>query len=301
MLTYSQISARAYDTMGSPQDSGVSLANIQQDINQAQQLFKHAVRGYWDRNQVTANLVSGQQDYTMPANFVRTTEVTITANGIVYPLVQVASEHQWNQLNVIPAVTIYIPTRFFIKGFNVISIWPAPSTTNVGALSVSFKPRTRDWYSSSLGDVTGTANITNGSVLVTDSATSFLPSMIGDGFTVTDGTGGNWYPVQSVPTNSTLNLQNNYIDQTNGTARYLIGQVPDIPEDYHMALVYFPLYQFELKRGNMKAAENYLALFQNLLDKYEETYAVKTTGIVQTKQRGAVYSVFGIPPTNITA
>lgn len=300
MLTYSQISARAYDTMGSPNDNGVSLANITQDINQAQQLFKNAVRNYWTRNQVTTSLVSGQQDYTMPANFVRTTEVTITANGIVYPLVQVASEHKWNQLNIIPSVTIYIPTRFFIKGFNVISVWPAPSTNNIGTLSVSFQPRTRDW-STNLADITGTASVTNNNTLVTDSATSFKAQMIGDGFTVTDGTGGNWYPIQTVPTSSTLTLQNAYVDQTNSTASYLIGQVPDIPEDYHMALVYFPLYQFELKRGNMKEAEAYLGLFQNLLDKYEDTYAVKTTGIVQTKQRGAVYSIFGIPPSNISA
>ena len=293
------IQARAYDTMGSPQDNGVTMANISQDINQAQQLFKNAVRNYWTRNQVTTSLVSGQQDYTMPANFVRTTEVTVTANGIVYPLKQVASEHQWNQLNIIPAVTIYIPTRFFIKGFNVISLWPAPSTNNIGTLSVSFQPRTRDW-STALADITGTASLSNGKTLVTDSATSFLPQMVGDAFTVTDGTGGNWYPIQTVPTNNTLNLQNNYVDNTNTSASYLIGQVPDIPEDYHMALVYFPLYQFELKRGNMKEAEAYLGLFQNLLDKYEDTYAIKTTGIVQTKQRGAVYSVFGIPPSGLT-
>lgn len=300
MLTYSQIQARAYDTMGSPQDNGVTLANITQDINQGLQLFKNAARKYWTRNQVTTSLVTGQQDYTLPANFVRTTEVTVTANGIVYPLKQVASEHKWNQLNIIPAVTIYIPTNFFIKGFNVISLWPAPSTNNIGTLSVSFEPRLRDW-SSNLADVTGTANVTNSNVAVVDSATSFTNSMAGDAFTVTDGTGGNWYPIQSITDNKHLTLQNDYIDQTNGTASYLIGQVPDIPEDYHMALIYFPLYQFELKRGNQKAAENYLALFNNLLDQYTEVYSLKTTGIVQTKQRGAVYSVFGIPPSNISA
>lgn len=300
MITYSQISTRSYDTMGSPNDGGITLSNITQDINQAQQMFKNAVRNYWTRNQVTTSLVSGQQDYTMPANFVRTTEVTIMANGIVYPLEQVASEHKWNQLNIIPSVTIYIPTRYFIKGFNVISVWPAPSTNNIGSLSVSFQPRTRDW-STALADITGTAKVNNGSVLVTDSATSFSQSMAGDAFTVIDGTGGNWYPIQSVPTNSTLNLQNYYVDQTNLTANYLIGQVPDIPEDYHMALVYFPLYQFELKRGHMKEAQAYYALFNDLLNRYEDTYAVKTTGIVQTKQRGASYSVFGIPPSNISA
>jgi hypothetical protein len=172
--------------MGSPNDNGVTLANITQDINQAQQLFKNAVRNYWTRNQVTTSLVTSQQDYTMPANFVRTTEVTITANGIVYPLEPVASEHHWNQLNIIPSVTIYIPTRYFIKGFNVISIWPAPSTNNIGTLSVSFQPRTRDW-SSALADITGTASVNNGNVTVTDSATSFTPSMVGDAFTGISG------------------------------------------------------------------------------------------------------------------
>ena len=217
----------------------------------------------------------------------------------MYPLLPVSSEYKWNQLNIIPSVTIYIPTRYFVKGFNVISVWPAPSTANIGTLSVSFEPRLRDW-SSALADTTGTAAVNNGQTLVTNASTTFTPSMIGMGFTVTDGTGGNWYPITSVPTNSTLNLQNNYIDQTNGTASYLIGQIPDIPEDYHMALVYFPLYQFELKRGNMKKAEQYLGLFQNLLDQYEEVYAVKTTGIVMTKQRGASYSIFGVPPTSLS-
>lgn len=300
MLTYSQISSRSFDTMGSPQDNGVTLANISQDINQGLQLFKNAARKYWTRNQVTTSLVVSQQDYTMPANFVRATEVTVTANGIVYPLKPIYSEHKWNQLNIIPAVTIYIPTNYFVKGFNVISLWPAPSTNNIGSLSVSFEPRLRDW-STNLADVIGTASVTNGNVVVTDSATSFVNAMAGDAFTVTDGTGGNWYPIQSVTDNKHLSLQNNYIDQTNATASYLIGQVPDIPEDYHMALVYYPLYHFELKRGNMKEAEGYLGLFQTLLDQYTEVYALKTTGIVQTKQRGASYSVFGIPPSNISA
>jgi hypothetical protein len=300
MLTYSMITSRAYDTMGSPNDNGVSMGNIVQDVNTAQQLFKNAVRNYWTRNQVTTNLVPSRQDYTMPANFVRTTEVTITANGIVYPLEPVASEHKWNQLNIIPAVTIYIPTRYFIKGFNVISVWPAPSTNNIGTLSVSFQPRTRDW-STNLADITGTASVSNGDAVITDSATSFKPLMVGDAFTVTDGTGGNWYPIQSVGSDNMLTLQNYYIDQTNSAASYLIGQVPDIPEEYHPALEFFPLFMFEMKRGNKDAANNYLGLFQNLLDKYEDTYAVKTTGIVQTKQRGASYSIFGLPPTNISS
>lgn len=296
MITFNQLASRAYDIIGSPVDS-ITQTNIAQDINQGLRLFKNAARRYWTRKQITANLVSGQQDYQLPADFVRTTEVTITSNGIVYPLVEVPSEHIWNELNVIPAVTIYIPTKFFIKGFNVISVWPAPSTANVGTLSVSYEPRLPDY---SLADVKGTAGVNDGSTLVTDSATSFTPSMVNMWFSVLDGTGGNWYQIAEVPTSSTLNLANFYQDQTNAAASYIIGACPDIPEDYHMALVYYAAYQFFLKRKDTGQAEAYLGMFQNLLDEYTETYANKSTGIVFTKQAAEVYSVFGIPPFNIS-
>src|ERR1035437_8653377 len=122
MITINQLATRAYDMVGSPNDGGITLANIKQDIMQGQSLLKNAARRYWTRKQITANLVASQKDYQMPADFVRPTEVTITANGIVYPLVEVQSEHKWNELNIIPTVTIYIPTRYFVKGNNVISI-----------------------------------------------------------------------------------------------------------------------------------------------------------------------------------
>lgn len=297
MLTFQKLASRAYDIIGSPNDGGVSQANIAQDINQGLRLFKNAARRYWTRKEITSGLVNGQQDYQLPADFVRTTEVKITANGIVYPLTEVPSEHKWNELNIIPAVTIYIPTMFFVKGFNVISIWPAPSTSNVGTLSVSYEPRLPDY---SLPDITGTCSVSNGSQIVTDSGASFTQSLVNAWFSVTDGTGGNWYQVASVQDTSHLTLANFYQDQTNTTATYIIGAAPDIPEDYHMGLIYYAAYQFYLKRKDTNNANQYLSLFQNLLDQYQETYSSKTTGVVFTKQAGDVYNIFNIPPTGLT-
>lgn len=297
MLTFQSLASRAYDMVGSPNDGGVTQANIKQDINQGLKLFKNAARRYWTRKQIVTNLVNGQQDYQLPADFVRTTEVTITANGIVYPLTEVPSEHKWNELNIIPAVTIYIPTMYFVKGFNVVSVWPAPSTNNVGTLNISYEPRLPDY---TLPDVTGTASVSNGSQTVTDSAASFTQSMVNAWFSVTDGTGGNWYQIASVQDASHLTLANYYIDQTNASAAYTIGAAPDIPEDYHMGLVYYAAYQFYLKRKDDGNANQFYGLFQNLLDQYQETYASKTTGIVFTKQAGDVYNIFNIPPTGIT-
>jgi len=296
MLTFPQIASRAYDMVGSPNDNGVTQANIKQDVNQALKLFKNAARRYWTRRQIQTGLVNGQQDYQLPADFVRTTEVTITANGIVYPLTEVPSEHKWNELNIIPAVTIYIPTMFFVKGFNVISIWPAPSTDNVGTLNVSYEPRLPDY---TLADTTAsTISVTNGSQTVT--GTGFNQTMVNMWLSVTDGTGGNWYQIASVTNSTELKLANYYIDETNATAAYIIGACPDIPEDYHMALVYYAAYQFYLKRKDDGNANQFLGLFQTLLDQYQETYASKTTGIVFTKQAGDIYNIFNIPPTGLT-
>lgn len=297
MLTLNQIASRAYDMVGSPNDNGVTTANIAQDVKQGLQLFKNAARRYWTRKQITASLVNGQQDYELPADFVRATEITITANGIVYPLTEVPSEHKWNELNIIPAVTIYIPTMYFVKGFNVISIWPAPSTNNIGTLNVSYEPRLPDY---SLADVTGTASVSNGSQTVTDSGANFTQSMVNMWFSVTDGTGGNWYQIASVQDSSHITLANYYQDQTNASATYIIGPCPDIPEDYHMALMYYAAYQFYLKRKDEGNANQFLSLFQNLLDQYQETYSSKTTGVVFTKQAGDVYNIFNIPPTQLT-
>lgn len=298
MLTFNQLTTRVNDITGVSQStSSQDYLNAKMDVMQGLRLFKNAARRYWTRKQITAQLVVSQQDYELPADFVRTTEVTITANGIVYPLVEVPSEHIWNELNVIPAVTIYIPTKYFVKGFNVISIWPAPSTNGVGTLTVSYEPRTPDF---SLADVTGTASVNNNSQLITDSATSFTPSMINMWFSVTDGTGGNWYQIASVPNNNTLDLANYYQDQTNATASYIIGACPDIPEDYQLGLVYYAAYNFFLKRKDDGTAEQYLAMFNALRDEYMETYSNKTTGVVFTKQAAEVYSVFGIPPFNLS-
>ncbi len=298
MLTFNQAAARAYSLIGSPQDSGVTQAEIASDIKTGLQLFRNQARRYWTRKQITANLEVSQQDYQLPPDFVRTTEVTITANGIVYPLVEVPSEHIWNELNIIPAVTIYIPTKFFVKGPDVISIWPAPSTNNVGTLSVSYEPRVPDYIAP---DVTGTAQVTPGSQTVTDQLTSFYPAMAGMRMTVQDVTDGNWYKIASAPTTSTLLLSNYYAGVSSGIYNYLIGLTPDIPEDYHLGIVYYAAAQYYLKRKDLADDNNFLGMFQALLDQYKETYSSKTTGVVFTKQAAEVYSVFGIPPSGISA
>jgi len=143
-------------------------------------------------------------------------------------------------------MTINLPTYAFVRGFNEIGLWPTPSQTTTNGLIISYEPRLVDMV---VDDITaGTASVTNGSPLVTLS-TSIVPTGVsGMWFNVNDGTDGNWYQVASYGSSTTFNLANNYQGLTGATATYSLGQVSDLPEDYHMALPYFAAYNFFLKR-----------------------------------------------------
>lgn len=299
MLTFTTLTNRVTDITG-VSTSSTDIPNFQMDINQGLRLFKNAARRYWTRKEVTANLVENQQYYTLPADMVRVTEVRVYSNGLQYPVEQVSSEYIWNKLNIIPAVTINIPTYFFIRGRNEIGLWPIPSSNADTGLVVSYEPRLADM---SLSDVTNlTVSVTNGSTTVTNAANGFLPNMVGQWFSVTDGTDGNWYQIVTYDNAGSIELENYYQGATNssGTATCTIGQAPDIPEDYQLGLVYFAAYNFYLKRNEENSAMLYKGMFDDLLQSYRETYAAKTTGVVQSTMDKYRYNIFTIPPNTIT-
>jgi len=278
--------------------STTSVSFLKQDVNQAVRLFKNAARRYWTRQEKVTNMVANQQYYQMPADFVRVTEVRVNSNGLNFPTILINSEHLWNKLNIIPAMTINLPTYAFVRGFNEIGLWPTPSQTTTNGLIISYEPRLVDMV---VDDITaGTASVTNGSPLVTLS-TSIVPTGVsGMWFNVNDGTDGNWYQVASYGSSTTFNLANNYQGLTGATATYSLGQVSDLPEDYHMALPYFAAYNFFLKRKDMNSAQFYNQMFTDLMSQYKEVYSAKSTGIVQNAVSDYRYSLFSIPPNPIT-
>lgn len=297
MLTFNQLYGRAADLVGINSSTDTQdLTNIKQDINQGLRLFKNASRRYWTRKEVSADLVENQQYYTFPEDMVRITEVRVNSNGLNFPVNQVDSEAMWNRINIIPAMTINLPMYYFVRGYNEIGLWPIPSTAVSAGLVVSYESRLKDM---SLDDTTGTVGVTNGSQAVTSSSL-FNTSMVNMSFSVTDGSDGNWYPILSVTNANNLTLENYYQGPTSASATCIIGQVPDIPEDYQLGLVYYAAYNYYLKRNEQASATTYKALFDDLMDQYKEVYAAKTTGQVQQSIEDYRYSIFTLPPNPIT-
>jgi hypothetical protein len=297
MITYTQLYKRAADEVGiSTTTASQALTNIQQDINQGLRLFKNAARRYWTRKEVTTNLVTGQQYYTFPEDMVRITTVRCTTGSLVMPVTLIDSEELWNRLNLIPAMTVGIPTTGFVRGKNELGLYPIPSTDTANGLIVSYEPRLPEM---NVDDITSTVTLTANSTAVLKTAgTDFSASMVGS---YLQGPDGNWYPIAGFTDATHITLENIYQGATVTGASVTIGQVPDIPEDYHLGLVYFACYNYYLKRKDMGTAASYKSLYDDLFQRYEDTYAAKTTGRTQSDLIPYSYDLFGIPPMNMSA
>jgi hypothetical protein len=215
-----------------------------------------------------------------------------------WPLIQVDSEELWNKYNIIPNNTLMVPQFYFIRGRNEVGLYPIPSANVTAGLIVSYEAR---WQDMSVADTTSTTvTVTNGSQFVTNPSTNFSTNMVNQMFSVTDGTDGNWYPIISA-TSAQLTLENVYQGISENNAACTIGSVPyDIPEEFHMAFVYYAAWQFYLKRNEMNNAQLYQALYVQLFTKFVEDYAAKTTGLVQKSISDDIFNIFWLPPGTIS-
>ena len=152
-----------------------------------------------------------------------------------------------------------------------------------------------------IDDATPNINPTNGSVTVAASTNVFNSKMVGMSLQVTDGSDGNWYPIVGYTSATSITIENVYQGPTSTGVTSIIGQVPDIPEDYQLGMVYYAAYNYYLKRKDANTAAGYKALYEDLLTQYKEVYAAKTTGQVLQSLDAYSYDLFGLPPQNVTS
>jgi hypothetical protein len=301
MITYTQLYKEVADNCGfSPTTSSNSLTLAQRHINLALKKFKNASRRYWTRKEVTTNLVANQQYYTFPEDMVRITTVKATSGGLTMPITMIDSEELWNRINLVPSMTVGIPTQGFIRGRNELGLYPIPSTNYTNGLIVSYESRQKDMSIEDL--TTATLNVTNGSVsIVASSGTPFNQNMVGQWVSITDGSDGNWYQITAYTDTTHISIENYYQGPTKSAVASIIASVPDIPEDYHQALIDYACYRYFLKRKDVATSADYKSLYQDALKDYKAVYAAKTTGVTQDDLTPYSYNLFNLPPQNVTA
>ena len=271
--TFTQIISEVQS--GTQNNSAAETILFKRDANVATQRFKSVMTRAWSRIAKKANIVADQQDYQLPRSVLRPTGVDYLYGDAYVPLIEIGSEQTWNQLNAVPSVGIGTPRFFFPKGKDVISIYPIPSTAVTEGLRVYYEPKQPRMIADDL--TTGTVTVTQGSTTITHSAAGFTEAMVGRFFYTTDGTDGNDYQVVGYVDTSTLTLENFYEGTSGAGKSFVLGVVPDIPDEYHPAVTDYCFARFYLRRGDRRAAQDMMALFLSSLDECKEAYASPTS------------------------
>jgi hypothetical protein len=121
------------------------------------------------------------------------------------------------------------------------------------------------------------------------------------GYQLPTASDGNWYQITGYTDTTHITLENYYQGPTTTGVASIIASVPDIPEDYHQALVDYACYRYFMKRKDKDTAASYKSLYDDALKDYKKIYAAKTTGVTQDDLTPYAYNLFGLPPQNVTA
>lgn len=255
---------------------------LKADINLGNQKLNAAINNYFNRRSKATNMVDGQQYYQTPPDCIRVMGVDFlqsTGSSRRLPTSQIRSEYQWRQLNFNQQSSNWI-TYYFVKGADEIGLYPIPSADVTNGLIIYYEPRgtvlSQDDYT------TGTVTVTQGSNIITHSATGFTQEMVGRGFRVTDGSDGYDYKVAGFTSSSVLTLEEPYMGYSGSGKAFKIGETFLFPSEYHDAPVDFALARFYEMNNNPDRAKYHWSKFKTSVAEAKEQYASSSASQVIT-------------------
>jgi len=181
---------------------------------------------------ITETTVASQQAYNLRHNFEKVITVTVLVGTTSYTLKEVTSQNQWEQLN---QTSYSSDTASHFRIFNKqIELYPIPSSSG-NTITVFMKKKVKNIGQADY--TTGTITATNGSATITGSGTTFTSGMVGRFLKVDDD--GEWYEIDSFSSTTSITLKTKYQGTTVSGASYTIGEMPALPENFHMLPVYY--------------------------------------------------------------
>lgn len=291
MLTFQDAYQKARFVSG--QNDEATLTQLKQDINIGYKRFNAAIARYFTRKQQFTDIVADQQYYQVPVDSIRVSSITVTLpNGYIYPVKELRSEDEWRRYNITPYTSNYA-MYYFVYGNDQLGLFPIPAEDVDQGLRFVYQPQdvdlTQDDYT------TGTVVVTNDSVTVTGTSTTWTTNMIGRFFTVTDGSDGEWYEITAVPDATTLTLKTPVVGATGSGKAYRIGQTFIFPDEYDDVPIDYALYRFFESRNNADRAAYHKKNFDDTVEDAVRRYASSTSSNVITEDNEAL-NIWWLPP-----
>jgi len=281
MLSYTSLRNR-FAVLANTTNSTV-LTNADAWINDAHRIFISKTNGYFTEATGTETSVASQQAYALPYNCEKINSVTFTIDDFKYPLIEVNSRKDWDELQMNTAVTAD-PPQYYYQDAGKLYLWPTPASAS-NTINFNYKKRVIDLNTADITTSTITT-LANGSTALTVSAglTAQMPGFwIRPTFSTTANTGdGNWYEIYSVTSATVAVLVREYggVSIAAGTAASTIAQMPLIPEIFHSSLVDYAISEYWEMNGDSDRASAYRAKWNNALEEGAKYSLNKTTNMV---------------------
>lgn len=281
-----------------------TLAQLEQDMNTGYVLFNAKLSRYFSRKQQFTDIIDGQGIYQTPIDCVRIIGMTVAVSDTYQqPVKEIRSEFEWRQITAYPYSSNW-PAYYFVIGNDEVALWPTPSQDVTNGLRFYYQQQDHDLsvddiISSSLTPAQ-TCTMTNGSVVVTSTGTTFSPQLTSLWFQLTGVTDLTWYEIVESPTTSTLTLKSPFVGISGSSLNFRIGQLPITPSEYHDAPINYALYLFFSGKGNESRANQHLGLYNASLSDAIEQYASSTEGNVITDDENYISSWYltPVPPNS---
>lgn len=215
----------------------------------------------WKNQQTqSTTTVIGQQYYSYPPGVVNIEAATLQQGTIVYPIRVVNSQEEWNYINQYPNTNTIIPQFVFPRQYDF-GVFPIPQAENTLVLNFIYTtpPLNQTDY------ITGTTSVINGSQSVSSSGASFTTNMVGRYFVLTDTSGfptDFWYRITGAnDATDVLTLQSYYEGVTISGSNYIVGQVPELPDEAHILLSWGVTADWFASRGDTKKSSEFNNLY----------------------------------------
>lgn len=284
MLTFQQIGDEVAAQTETTGDATTRIL-IDRAINQGAQKFGAILNREWRITEKTFSTVANQRYYQVPENCIRVKTIVITIGGVAYPLTEISDEDEWNDL-IKDTSPNDIPENFYLKGADLYGIWPTPATSTADAGLLKFEPRMRRM---SAADYTaGNIQVTNDSTAVVGSGTTFTAQMVGRVLLVEDGgdQDGIGYKISAFTDTENITVENKYGGLSGPGKNYRIGEVPDLPDEYHESLVDYGCYRVYKRRRDRGHAADAKAAFDEAVIQCEESYSSMSSSQYTRARRG---------------
>lgn len=252
---------------------------IQAGINRGLLVLRKKLRRLYAIETRTFTISAGQSVYQTPEDCIRALDIKFIDGGSRDPLHYVDSDSEWD---------IYKqkvnqsgrPQFWRMISSDMFELWPVP-TSGTGEIRM----QTRAKPLSQLDYTTGTVTLTQGSANVVGTGTSFSAAMVGRSLRLANGNGDlNYYRIQSYTDATHITLENNFAGTSISGAAYRIGEVPNIPADFHYALADHGMRNYWMWRKDRELAGDAYADFLEVKDSIEEDDQPTTSSVIESKQ-----------------